>query len=139
LKFGDSIGDEGIKGVNKIILSNLPKLEVFLANHCKLKKIKINDCHEINDFRVGNNSLEDLGFLESLSASKLRILSLHSNELVNKNLSVFNGFTELRQLFLDNADGKKRNTFCGSLDDLKSLANLECLNISHTHIEINDG
>ncbi|RIA83264.1 hypothetical protein C1645_743200 [Glomus cerebriforme] len=113
------------------------------ANHCKIKRIEINDCSEIVDFRAGNNLLTDLDFLKNLNSKKLSILSVHSNDLGKReelDLKCFSEFENLESLFIDNVSENKinqniYNRFHGSLKPLQGLVKLKELSISNTDVD----
>ena len=125
--------------LTSIELNNLPSLDYFHGNGCHLTEITINNCPNITFFNAANNYLSDTNFLNGLNPEKLTILSLHSNNFAEQDLSFLSKFINLEQIFLDNCDEEKfekgiYNKFSGSLKPLQNLKNLELLSIGNTNI-----
>jgi hypothetical protein len=128
------------KGLTSIKLINLSKLDYFHGNGCHLEEVIVKDCPSITFFNVANNYLSDLTFLDDLNSEKLKILSLHTNNFPEQDLSFISKFLNLEQLFLDNCDEEKfkeniYNRFSGSLEPLQKLEKLELLSIGNTNID----
>jgi len=126
--------------LTRIELNNLPNLDYFHGNGCQLTETKIDNCPKITFFNVANNYLSDLTFLDGLNSEKLTILSLHTNDFPEQDLSFLSKFVNLEQLFLDNCDEEKfekgiYNKFSGSLKPLQNLKKLELLSIGNTNID----
>jgi Leucine-rich repeat (LRR) protein len=119
---------------------NLPKLNYFHANNCQLTDVRISNCPNIDYLNVANNLLTNTRFLNYLNPEKLNVLSIHTNNFTKQDLEFLNKFSELKNLFLDNADQTKfkkgiYNKFYGSLQSLQNLTKLEILSIGNTDVD----
>lgn len=128
------------RNLTKVEILHLQVLSYFHANNCRLTDIKIVNCPKINYLNVANNYLTDSRFLNYLESSELVSLSIHTNNFNKQKLDFLSKFTNLKNLFLDNADQAKfekgiYNKFYGSLKPLKDLDKLEILSIGNTNID----
>jgi Leucine-rich repeat (LRR) protein len=120
-------------------INGFPNLESLKCCNNRLTGLKITDCPKLATIYCSNNYLNNLDFLNNLNPEKLTILDIKSNNLSERNVSIFDNFTKLKQLLIGN-DNKEKiekneyNRFVGSLNSLKRLNELGILDISNTDI-----
>jgi Leucine-rich repeat (LRR) protein len=98
--------------------------------HCsdnQLIKLDISQCDELEYLHCAKNRLIDLKLPSKKSS--LKQLIVHENRL-EESLSPLEGFTNLEELHLGG------NLFHGSLEPLRNLSKLRCLDISDSNINI---
>ncbi|MCE8163170.1 MAG: hypothetical protein I3273_02970 [Candidatus Moeniiplasma glomeromycotorum] len=88
-----------------IILKDLPKLKILVAQTCELNNLTIDNCPSLKELNVAENNFSP------------------------QNLLLFSKLESLEKLYLT------ENSFSGSLEPLKNLTKLKVINISLTNID----
>ncbi|WNE41627.1 MAG: hypothetical protein AM1032_000367 [Mycoplasmataceae bacterium] len=155
LKFLSCIGNQ----INDLDLRNNLNLRCLCCCNNQLKRLDLRQNNVLIILDCAFNQIEEilLDSIESLEVIKLNDnlltsfpyeiinieilieLSLFSNNLERTNIDIFKNFKKLEKLLIGNLDFSKiekgiYNYFCGSLESLKNLTNLELLMADNTHI-----
>ncbi|CAI2171893.1 3182_t:CDS:2 [Funneliformis geosporum] len=124
--------------ISEIDVNDCHQLEMFICSHNRLTKL---DCTGLDKLRIiicTSNLLTSLDH-SFLNSAKLISLSISNNSFPKQDLSVFSKFTNLQYLGIGNDNemfnNDTYNRFYGSLDPLKSLTKLDCLEINNTDVD----
>jgi len=108
-------------------LKNLPKLKVFSAPYCQIRRLTIANCPKLKSIIVSNNKLTNLDFLNKVT--DLDVVIIGENKFPEQDLSIFRKFKNLKLLNLF------KTFFQGSLEPLQTCTKLEMLVIGDTNID----
>jgi Leucine-rich repeat (LRR) protein len=131
------ISRQGLEGNLK--LEGFSKLEILTCHSNKLTGLNLSEAIQLEEIDCSNNLLTDVIF--SLQGPKnLTRIYLNNNNFPLQGLNRFRNFVNLEHLAIGNDNEKKikqgiYNRFYGSLKPLKSLTNLECLDIEGTDVD----
>ena len=120
-----------------INISKCPKLKSLRCYNNKLSELDLRKNDQLEEINCSDNQLEEIKF-EKLP--NLVSLDIRNNNFAKNDLSFFEKFTKLEELYLGNNDGKKikagnYNKFYGSLKPLGKLDWLKKIDISNTDID----
>jgi hypothetical protein len=133
------ISGKGIRG--KLELRGFSNLENLVLSKNMITELDISDCAKIRNLECCSTNLEKTDFLTKLpNPRKLIRLNIRSNNFLQRDLSVFSHFSNLKTLLIGNNNEAKikrgvYNKFWGSLDHLVNLDKLEELCIANTDID----
>lgn len=136
-------------GNKELILNSLPNLKKLDCSNNKLTTLDLRNYSNLKWVDCQGNFLTEIKL--PIQGEKLERLDISDNNFPEQDLSFLSHLTNLKELNLGNGGnhydkkGKgeiKRkvhegiyNRFTGSLEPLKNLVKLECLNISNTNID----
>jgi chromosome segregation ATPase len=125
---------------NQITSLDISKNKLLTEIDCsknKLTNLDLSNCLNINTAKANRNQLSDIK-LPVVNHETLKYLNLLDNSL-SQNLSSFSPFVNLKVLLIGNNEDITEqgicNQFHGSLEPLKYIDKLECLNINNTDID----
>ena len=110
----------------ELLISDFPNLSRLDCRYNQLTKLAIANCPQLKFLNTGNNCVTNLVIDYP---KQLTSLGIHNNNFPSQDLSFFQHFTNLEDVWLGN------NPFYGSLEPLKELKRLKNLDISHTNID----
>jgi Leucine-rich repeat (LRR) protein len=123
--------------LQQLILDNLPKLNWLDCNKNNLTILDLTNCPNLQEINCSDNKLTQIRLPNK--GEKLERLDLSNNNF-DQELSFLSHLVNLKELYLGNRISlyygiKENNKFKGSLETLRSLSKLECLDISSTDID----
>lgn len=127
--------------ITELNLSNCSQLTEICCHNNRLRNLKVVSLPHLKKLYAWTNNLANLNWEVFTNPQKLTHLSLSNNNFVSQDLSYFNQFTNLEELFLGNDIEEKikkgeYNHFCGSLELLVSnLTKLKKLQIEGTEVD----
>ncbi|CAI2196508.1 12387_t:CDS:2, partial [Funneliformis geosporum] len=161
------ISGEELEG--KLDLEGFNKLKYLICRNNKLTKIDLKDCpklvgidcekNELNELIFSNNQNEKLNLKEFrgsdnkfsklkaitdyISSETLTYLNINDNNISNAEISEFNQFSNLENLYIGNTEERGSNhmsnhLFTGYLGDLSGLKKLLEIDIRYNGIEVKD-
>jgi Leucine-rich repeat (LRR) protein len=91
-----------VNNLTSLGCSNCPQLKTVLGQQNKLTNVTLNNCPNLTKLVANKNNLTNLNFLPDLSAEKLEMLNLSSNDITESDLNPFRDFANLKHLGLGN-------------------------------------
>lgn len=151
------------KLTGELNLSDFPNLEKLDCSANQITSLNLTNCSNLTELKCWENELTEIKFpnlqlplktfyawtnhlteldWDAFNSEALINLSISNNNFQRQDISLFNQFSNLEELYLGNdleerLTNKIYNRFSGSLESLKNLTKLKKLQIEGTYIDDN--